>query len=96
METTQHREKEDGYNPYWSEEVDAHLKWHAPEGTFTEKAPEVVKVLMKGAHNDPTLALRRLVFYMNRAGDRLSNADELDKAKAKLEELERKDKKIKS
>lgn len=33
---------------------------------------------------------------MNRAGDRLSNADELNKAKSKLEELERKDKTIKS
>lgn len=77
-------------NPYWSEEVDEHLKWHAPAGTFTEKAPEVVKVLLKGADDDATLALRRLVFYMNRAGDKLTNVEELDKAKAKLEELERK------
>lgn len=77
-------------NPYWSEEVDEHLKWHAPEGTFTEKAPEIVKVLMKGADDDATLALRRLVFYMNRAGERLRNKEELDKAKASLEKLERK------
>lgn len=77
-------------NPYWSEKVDEHLKWHAPEGTFTEKAPEIVKVLMKGADDDATLALRRLVFYMNRAGERLSNKEELDKAKASLEKLERK------
>lgn len=59
-----------------------------PAGTFIPKAPEIVKVLMKGAHNDPALALRRLVFYMNRAGSGLSNAKELEKAKAKLEELE--------
>ena len=59
-----------------------------PAGTFTQKAPEIVKVLMKGAHNDPALALRRLVFYMNRAGNGLSNAKEFEKAKAKLEELE--------
>lgn len=45
-------------NPYWSEEADEHLKWHAPAGTFTQKAPEIVKVLMKGARNDPALALR--------------------------------------
>lgn len=87
-EKKEHQKNDD---PYWSEEVDEHLKWHAPDGTFTQKAPEVVKVLMKGAHNDATLALRRLVFYMNRAGDRLSNADELDKAKAQLEKLEKKD-----
>lgn len=43
---------------------------------------------MKGARNDPALALRRLVFYMNRAGNGLSNAKEIEKAKAKLEELE--------
>ncbi len=30
METSQQHEKETGYNPYWSEEVDEHLKWHAP------------------------------------------------------------------
>lgn len=57
-------------NPYWSEEADEHLKWHAPAGTFTQKAPEIVKVLMKGA------------------GNGLSNAKEIEKAKAKLEELE--------
>lgn len=77
--------------PYWSEEVDEHLKWHAPEGTFTKKAPQVVDILLKGADGDATLALRRLVFYMNRAGSRLSNAEELEKAKSKLEKLEKKD-----
>lgn len=72
-------------NPYWSEEVKT--KYHTPEGTFTDKAPEVVKILMQGADNDPTLALHRLLFYMNRAGDKLTNAEELDKAKLKLESL---------
>ena len=43
---------------------------------------------MSGAHDDPTLALRRLVFYMNRAGDKLSNEAELMKAKTRLEQLE--------
>lgn len=72
-------------DPYWSEEV--HTHYHPPAGTFTEKAPEVVKTLMSGADNDPTLALRRLLFYMNRAGDKLTNVEELDKAKTKLEAL---------
>lgn len=77
-------------NHYWSEEVDEHLKWHAPEGTFTQKAPSIMDILLKGADGDATLALRRLVFYMNRAGEKLSNVEELYKVKAKLEELERK------
>lgn len=70
---------------YWSEEV--HADYHPPEGTFTHKAPEVVKTLLKGADNNPTTALRRLLFYMNRAGEKLSNREELDAAKSKLENL---------
>ncbi len=59
-------------NPYWSEEVKSN--YHPPEGTFTKSAPEVVKILLTGAGNDPLLALHRLVFYMNRAGDKLTTA----------------------
>lgn len=72
-------------NHYWSEEV--HADYHPPERTFTHKAPEVVKILLKGADNNPTTALRRLLFYMNRAGEKLSNREELDAAKSKLENL---------
>lgn len=72
-------------NPYWSEEV--HTEYHPPEGTFTEKAPQVVKTLLDGADGDPTLALHRLLFYMNRAGEKLHNGEELNEAKIKLEEL---------
>ena len=76
---------ETGENPYWSEEVKTH--YHTPPGTFTQNADEVVKILMKGAENDPTLALHRLLFYMNRAGDKLENAEQLNRAKIKLEEM---------
>ena len=71
-------------NPYWSEEVDAQETYHTPDGTFTKSAPEIVEVLMKGAHNDATLALRRLMFYMYRAGRHLSNAAALQEGKAPL------------
>lgn len=74
-------------NPDWSETVDEQETYHTPPGTFTQKAPEVVDMLLKGAGGDVTLALRRLVFYMNRAGDKLPNAAELKKAKTRLEEL---------
>ncbi len=76
-------------NPYWSEEVTDEEHHHTPAGTFTQKAPEIVKALLKDANNDPTLALRRLTFYMNRAGSKLTNKDELSIAKAKLEALEK-------
>ncbi|MGN0905135.1 MAG: DUF3175 domain-containing protein [Alphaproteobacteria bacterium] len=75
--------------PYWSEEVKA--KYHPPEGTFTHKAPEVVQTLMDGAHGNAKLALERLVFYMNRAGEKLTNKTELEAAKEKLEDLRRAD-----
>lgn len=77
-------------NPYWSEEVTDEEHHHTPAGIFTKKAPAVVKALMKDANDNATLALRRLTFYMNRAGSKLTNADELNKAKASLEALEKK------
>lgn len=76
-------------NPYWSEEVDARETYHTPAGTFTKTAPEIVDILMKGADNDVTLALRRLMFYINRAGDKRPNAAALDEAKARLEKMEK-------
>lgn len=79
---------------YWTEKVK--VEYHAPEGTFTKNAKEVVSTLLKGAKNDATLALHRLVFYMNRAGDRLSNSQQLNKAKEKLEELIKENKSEKS
>ena len=76
-------------NPYWNDQVTDEHPHHTPAGTFTQKAPEIVKALLKDANNDPTLALRRLTFYMNRAGSKLTNKDELSIAKAKLEALEK-------
>lgn len=78
-------------NPdYWSENVPLH--YHTPPGTFTKDAGEVVQTLLDGADNDATEALRRLVFYMNRAGDKLTNREQLNKAKLKLEQLEKQQK----
>ncbi len=76
-------------NKFWSEAVDEKVKYHPPEGTFSQNAPEVVNTLLKGANGDAKLALERLVFYINRAGSKLTNGDELEKAKRRLEELER-------
>lgn len=70
-------------NPNWSEEVKTH--YHTPPGTFTKDADSIVETLLKGADNDPLLALHRLMFYINRAGDNLSNAKQVKLAKKKLE-----------
>lgn len=80
-------------NGYWTEDVK--VEYHPPEGTFTKDAKQVVQILLQGAKDNATLALHRLIFYMNRAGDKLTNSAELEKAKAKLEALikEEKDKK---
>lgn len=81
-------------NPYWSEKVTEDETYHTPPGTFTKSAPEVVNILLKGAGGDAELALRRLVFYMNRAGNKLDNRQALENAKQKLEELEKNDKRL--
>lgn len=75
-------------NFYWSEEANARERYHTPPGIFTKDADEIVDTLMEGAHDDAVMALRRLVFYMNRAGDKLTNTKQLNKAKSKLEEME--------
>lgn len=72
-------------NDYWSEEI--HTSYHTPAGTFTQKAPQIVQTLLDGADNDPSLALHRLLFYMNRAGSNLTDTEQLDRAKQKLEDM---------
>lgn len=69
----------------WSEEVDTHETYHTPPETFTKSATEIASILLDGAHGNTTKALQRLVFYMNRAGDKLSNKTEIEKAKTILE-----------
>ena len=68
-------------NEYWSENVKEHF--HTPPGTFTQDAEEITNILLKVSDGNATLALRRLLFYMNRLG----NAEQLEKAKKRLEEL---------
>lgn len=72
-------------NPYWSENVKTH--YHTPTGLFTQKAQQVVEGLMSEAQGDPVLALRRLVFYMNRAGENLENFQQLKIAKEQIENV---------
>lgn len=63
---------------------DVKVKWHPEEGLFTKDANYIVSYLRKHSEDD-TQAMRRLVFYMNRAGEDLTNKTELNKAKKMLE-----------
>jgi len=65
----------------WSGDVRTH--WHPPAGLFTESAETIARVL-RGASADVGQAVRRLTFYINRAGHNLSTA-----ARAKLRHAKR-------
>jgi hypothetical protein len=54
----------------WSGKVRTH--YHTPPGLFTKSAHEIASVLRSGA-SDVTQAIRRLSFYVNRAGRNLSS-----------------------
>ena len=72
-------------NEYISEQLsDVKTSWHPKNGLFTGDDPkEIVDYLMKNS-KDQAQAMQRLCFYMNRAGDNLSNKTVLNKAKQLL------------
>lgn len=74
-------------NEYIEEQLsDVKTKWHPKDGLFTEKDPKkIVDYLLKNS-KDRGQAMKRLTFYMNRAGDKLSNKTVLNKAKDMLKE----------
>ena len=72
-------------NEYIFEQLsDVKTSWHPKKGLFTGNDPkEIVDYLMKNS-KDQAQAMQRLCFYMNRAGDNLSNKTVLNKAKQLL------------
>ena len=72
-------------NEYIYEQLsDVKTSWHPKKGLFTGDNPkEIVDYLMKNS-KDQAQAMQRLCFYMNRAGDNLSNKTVLNKAKQLL------------
>lgn len=74
-------------NEYIEEQLsDVKTKWHPKDGLFTEKDPKkIVDYLLKNS-KDRGQAMKRLTFYMNRAGNKLSNKTVLNKAKDMLKE----------
>jgi ferritin len=62
-----------------------HSKWHPKEGLFTSDNPQEIASYLLSHSKDRAQAMQRLVFYMNRAGENLTNKAVLDKAKKILE-----------
>jgi hypothetical protein len=56
----------------WSRKVKTH--WHPPAGFFERPASAVARGLLR-ASKTPGQAVKRLTFYINRAGKNLSTAD---------------------
>ena len=56
------------------------IEYSPPSGTFERRASSIATQLLKDS-DSPGQAMKRLSFYMNRAGDKLENKQELEKAK---------------
>lgn len=67
----------------WLENVET--SWTPKEGLFTKDDPEYIANYLLKHSKDRTQAIRRLVFYMNRAGENLTNKTVLNKVKKILE-----------
>ena len=65
---------------------DVKTKWTPREGLFLEKDPKRIASYLMRHSEDRAQAIRRLIFYMNRAGDSLKNEKVLNQAKKILEE----------
>jgi len=68
----------------WSDKVKP--KWHPKEGLFTSDNPQEIADYLIKHSEDKQQAMQRLVFYMNRAGDKLTNKEVLNKVKKILSE----------
>lgn len=66
----------------WSDSVDT--SWKPKEGLFTKKDPQKIADYLLSHSKDEAQAMQRLVFYMNRAGDNLTNKAVLNKVKSLL------------
>ena len=78
-------EKEAKLKKMMEDELETKSNHHTPEGLFTKPTQDIVDGLLKDAHGDEELALRRITFYINRAGDGLSNKTAVNAAKRELE-----------
>ena len=60
---------------------DVKTNWHPKDGLFTGDNPQKIANYLLKNSKDEAQAMQRLCFYMNRAGDKLSNKTVLNKVK---------------
>lgn len=65
---------------------DVETEWKPKEGLFLSKSPSYIAKYLLDHSKDKGQAMKRLTFYMNRAGENLSNKTVLNKAKELLKE----------
>lgn len=65
---------------------DVKTKWHPKKGLFTGDDPQEIYDYLMDNSEDKGQAMKRLVFYMNRAGENLKNKTVLNKVKKMLED----------
>jgi hypothetical protein len=65
----------------WSNKVKT--KWHPTKGLFTKSAEEIASEIFNGSEDYGT-AIKRLTFYINRAGSNLSDERKKELEKVKL------------
>ena len=63
---------------------DIEPEWHPKDGLFTSDDPKYIADYLLKNSKDKGQAMKRLVFYMNRAGDKLENKEVLNKVKELL------------
>ena len=63
---------------------DVDTDWKPKEGLFLSKSPSYIAKYLRDHSKDDGQAMKRLTFYMNRAGENLSNKTVLNKAKELL------------
>ena len=71
---------------------DIETKKPTPKDLFTKPAGTIVRVLLQMTNGNIGKAIQKITFYINRAGENLSNKSEVLKAKKILQERLEKEK----
>lgn len=65
---------------------DVEPKQSTPKDLFTKSADTIVKILLQQTKGNIGKAIQKITFYINRAGENLSNKVEVNKAKKMLQD----------
>ena len=67
-------------NKKWIQTTERQVNHDVPAGTFLKKAEEIVRVMLRLTNGDVGHAIKKIVYYINRAGGNPPNLAELRKA----------------